>query len=86
MFTRDNFVKRKFSDLDGRTVISWQEKTIQGPPFEIRSTQAGVYFTGRLDGEITTEKDLEAFAELVSDAWTEHKNLAPKLTKTLSGH
>lgn len=86
MFSRDNFFKRKFSDLMGQTVVSWQEKTVQGPPFEIRATQAGVYFTGRLDGEISTEQDLSNFAELVSDSWMEHQKLAPKLSRTLSGH
>ena len=85
MFTITNFTRTKYSSLDGKTTVAWQENSGLDKPFEILSKPSGVTIRGELQGEISSMDDLQTFARLVSMAWTEHEKLAPKISRTLSG-
>lgn len=89
MFTAKNFLRTKYDSLDGKTTVAFQEQ-IEGvqanDAFTVKVSSSGMRMEGKLLGEITTEADLQNFAEFISNAWTEHRKLAPKLVTTLSGH
>jgi hypothetical protein len=89
------FLRSKFSALDGRTTVTYEEQASDsdkasgispGDPFTIKCTPAGMTFHGRLHKEISNMSELQDWARLVSKCWAEHERLAPKLHKTLSGH
>lgn len=73
------FTKTKFDSLDGRVIVSWSNGT-----FSVSGSRSGVEFKGEF--LIEDAVGLNAFAKLVSDAWTEHRRLVPKIVSTLSGH
>lgn len=75
------FVKTKFDALDGKTVVAY---TTEDSAFAIKASKAGVSFQGELT--IEDQSELQQFAKLLSDAWTDHRKLVPKLSTTLSGH
>lgn len=80
------FLRTKYSALDGKTTISWQEQSQEETPFTVKVTSEGMTFEGKLSGPIITERDLQDFAKMVSDCWQDHRKLAPKITTSLSGH
>lgn len=73
------FTKTKYDSLDGKTIVGFSTEN-----FTLKASRAGV----ELDGSffIEDQSQLQAFAKTMSDAWTEHKKLMPKITRTLSGH
>ncbi len=78
--------KTKYDSVDGLVYVKWEELLPSGSPtgFICKASQQGISLHGLL--KITSQKELEAFAKFISEAWKEHHALAPKLTKTLSGH
>lgn len=86
MFDSKNFIRTEMTSYDGKKIIAWQEQSQLVVPFQIKVSQSGLLFEGHLQGEISTEGDLQKFAKFLSDCWTEHRKLAPKLVTTLAGH
>lgn len=81
------FTKEKFDSIDGNTYIQFREESSNVvDPFSIRVSKQGMNFKGYLDVPISSEKELQDFARLISDMWQEHRKLAPKIHTTLSGH
>jgi hypothetical protein len=72
------FLPTKFTDLTNKTIVTLTE---QDSDFVIKLSPQGMLFEGKLKKIIQTEKDLQDFAKLVSDAWSEHRKLAPKIVK-----
>lgn len=75
------FIRTKFDSLDGKTIVAF---TTDDDAFQLRSNKSELILKGELS--IDSEADLQAFAKLMADAWTEHRRLKPKLQTTLSGH
>lgn len=75
------FVKTKYDALDGKVIVAY---TTEDSAFTIKASRAGVSFQGEL--MIEDMGGLQQFAKLMSDAWTDHRKLVPKLSTTLSGH
>lgn len=71
---------RKFDGVDGKTHVGFDDAT--GTEL-IRASPDGITIKNYL---VKTRPELEFLAELVGKAWAEHIKLAPKITKTLSGH
>ena len=81
-----SFLVSKYSALDGHTTVCFEEQSGEDKAFKVMVNQSGLWFTGTLHKKISNQAELQDFAKLISVAWTEHEKLAPKLTKTLSGH
>lgn len=83
----EKFNLSKQDGLDGKTHVrfTWLDPDSSKQPFYIDVTSAGMTFHGE-SPLVCTEADLQDFAMLVSDAWQEHRKLAPKLHTSLSGH
>lgn len=78
------FVKNKYSSLDGRTKVM---VTLKGPKsFCVQATPSGVELMGPLSTEISDREELDHYAQLVAEGWKEHIKLIPKISRTLSGH
>lgn len=71
------FVKTKFSGLDGKTTVGWQE---EDSTFEVRVTQEGIWFKGDMKMRLSTMGELQDFARLISEAQLEFSRLKPKIT------
>lgn len=82
-FDIGDFVKTKFDSLDGKTKVSFAEKESD---FQIVVSRSGMSISGKLAGEVTSEKELQAFAKLISDAWALHRTLKPRIVSTIAGH
>lgn len=80
------FLRTKFSGIDGRTIVTFQEQTGKDNPFEIRLTPSGMSFSGKLEKEISSMDELQDWARLISACWGEHERLRPKITKSFAGH
>jgi hypothetical protein len=74
------FIYEKFSGLDGLTKVSFISTHASDDPFTIVADQKGVAFKGRTAEPIATMSDLQGLAELISEAWKEHKKLVPKIS------
>lgn len=73
----NTFTKTKHSGIDGKTVVGWVEDQSD---FQVRATQEGVWFQGMMKMKLSTMIELQAFAELLSEAWAEHTKLRPKIS------
>lgn len=80
------FKKAKFDAMDGSTMVTWTEDTIEKEPFTAKANRGGVWFEGRMHGEIYGEKDLEKFANFIAIVWEDHRKLKPVIHRTLTGH
>ncbi len=81
------FERKKVISPEGLATWYYTEVT-QDPSlhdFMLIVDQQGVRFTGR-SSVIFDMDDLQAFAQQMSDCWTEHMKLKPRLVSTLSGH
>lgn len=77
------FAYDKYDGLDGKTKISLV--TINEPQtFSSISDPQGLTLKGEI--VIKSEKELQEFARLISDMWSEHRKLAPKILRTTTGH
>ncbi len=85
-FFGTKFLKTKYISFDDKATICFEEQSGEDKPFRIMVSQAGVWFTGQMMKKISNMKELQDWARLMSKAWGEHERLAPKLSKTLSGH
>ncbi len=74
------FTRTKFSGIDGKTAVAWAEPH----GFKLEARPHGMVITGSF--EISDLVELEAFARLVTAAWTDRESLKPKLVSALSGH
>jgi hypothetical protein len=71
-----NLVKTKFSALDGQTMIRWtEEPTDEARAFTIEASPTGIRFKGTMQAEIEDMAELQAWAEVTSIAWQEHRVL-----------
>lgn len=76
------FVKTKIDGLDGLTKVRFR---VEGnDEFQLQADRRTVEIQGTL--HIGSMPELEAFAQMMSQAWTEHTKLKPKLSTNLSGH
>jgi hypothetical protein len=76
------FLREKVSALSGETEVRFTE-IVEGedkpfPPFRLIATKLGVRFEGR-SMPVTSIEELQDLAKVVSDAWTAHRSLQPKL-------
>lgn len=71
----------KFDSLDGKTVVGF---TSEDSSFSMRASRQGVEVQGVI--VLTSQSELQEFAKLMSDAWTQHRKLMPNLTTNLAGH
>lgn len=78
---KQKFVKTKYDSLDGKVIVAY---TTEDSAFSMKASRAGVTFQGELTLE--SQAELQEFAKLLSDVWTDHRKLVPKLSSTLSGH
>lgn len=69
-------------ELEGAKRVNYFLK--QGLGLVASATRGGIKFEGPII--LDSSKELEEFAKLVSDCWTEHQKLKIKLVSTLSGH
>lgn len=69
------FEVNKFSGLDGKTHVEYVQDAPN--PFKVRASPMGIMLDGKI--EITSNEHLSDFAQLISDAWTQHEKLAPKI-------
>lgn len=75
------FEVTKFSSIaDGRTKVRYSTTN-----FYAEADQAGVIFNG-VTPLIGSHSELQDYARFVSDVWTEHMRLAPKIETNLAGH
>lgn len=74
------FIRTKFDSLDGKTIVAFTADN----GFCLRASRMGVEVMGEI--LIEGELELQQFAQLMSDSWTEHRKLKPKLASSLSGH
>lgn len=74
------FEKTKYDSLDGSTKVRFT----QGEHFYIEASRMGVQFKGEL--LIESFEQLDAFAKTLSEAYTQHRKLTPKITASASGH
>lgn len=75
------FSREKMNSLAGGTVVIRTEPTTG---FQLVSTREGVKVDGTL--EIASFDDLQAFAKVMAEAWTDHHSLVPKIVTSVSGH
>lgn len=80
-----HFFESKFDSLDGKTKVAFVEQSGAEKPFTVEVDSSGLRFKGD-SPNICTERDLQEYARLVSDAWAQHRKLAPKIHTSLSGH
>jgi hypothetical protein len=73
------FTKTKYSALDGQTTVGY---VTPDSSFQILSTKASVKLQGEFS--IMSERELEDFARLVSDAVTEHRRMLKAAVSKLS--
>lgn len=84
---RFRFNRTKFSDLTGATVVRFTPENLpegQTEAFLVEASRAGVKIKGEL--MLSERAMLEPLAKAIGNAWTDHRALIPKLSKTLSGH
>ncbi len=80
------FKRSKFSALiDGLTTVTYVEQVGTDDEFTITVNQKGMRIRGHLVATITSEKDLQDFARLISDCWKDHKKLVPKVSVGFGG-
>ena len=80
------FLFRECLAQDGVPTFCFEEQSGEDDGLRIMVNSQGMWTTGTLHRKITNQAELQDFAKLISVAWTEHEKLAPKLTRTLSGH
>lgn len=75
------FTRTKFEGLDGKVIVAF---TAEDDSFSLQASKMGVEIKGTflVDGE----PELQQFAKLMSDAWSEHRRLKPRIETSLSGH
>lgn len=90
MATALKFNREKLSTLMGHTEVRYTEVGTAGDknenPFIIIADPMGVRFGGGPSTHISSQEDLEAFAEIVGKAFHDFAALQPKLVRNLSGH
>lgn len=80
------FNKDKFSALDGKTKVTFTTNSMEtGKEFVVEASSAGICFRGE-SPVISDREQLNEFARLVGDAYTEHRKLVPKIVTSPSGH
>ena len=78
------FVKDKYSSLDGRTKVLI---TLKGETkFVVQATPSGIELMSPMNVEISDREELDHYAQLIAEGWKEHIKLIPKIAKTVSGH
>lgn len=79
------FSKEKVSALSGETEVRYTQIVESNdkpfPPFQLVASKSGIRASGKLD-TISSMEELEAFAKVVSDTWTSHILLKPKIEVT----
>ena len=75
------FKRVKRSHLLGHTQVEFSEDPPRHVdlPFQIVATPYGIHFVGE-SSVLTNHDDLDEFAQAVSQAWTEHIALRPKIS------
>lgn len=79
MFDAKNFTRTRHEGLEGVVTVAFQENSGLITPFEVRVTRTGLNFRGAMREEISTEDDLQNFAQFLSQCWTERRKFVPKL-------
>jgi hypothetical protein len=77
----EKFTRTKYSSLEGHTVVA---HTSPDEQFQLKADKAGLTLNGMFC--IESEEDLQEFAKVMSDAWSDRRKLKVKLAKTISGH
>jgi len=78
------WTKEKRNLLSGETVVEFTiHGSDEGEKAMVVASKAGI--SGAFP-PIESEKDLQLFAQMVSEAWTDHRKLKPKLVRNMSGH
>lgn len=79
------FTRTKFKGMDGATKVRYTlEGGTPGQEFYLEASRQGVVQRNELN--LTEHSHLQAYAKALAEAWTDHKKLIPKISKTLSGH
>jgi hypothetical protein len=77
------FYIEKYTALDdGRARVKYVEDGVTVLPFKCEASAEGVNFAGSLKKPLTSRAELQDFARLIADVWTEHIKLAPRITKS----
>lgn len=79
-----DFIRTKFSSLDGQTKVSFAVSGDSPDPFTLTAAPDGVTFQGVY--HIADQEELQAFAQFLDRVWRERLNLQPKFVLTPSGH
>lgn len=80
------WVRTKTSSItDGRPMVTYEEQSGHQNPFRIICTPGGIRFVGVMSKELSTQADLQDFAELTSMAWKDHKQIVPKIEVAFKG-
>lgn len=81
-----DFTLSKYDGLDGKTKVALQENSGAPDAFTVVVDLSGMNFKGVLKDPISSEKQLQDFALMVSSMWSEHRKLAPKILTNIKDH
>lgn len=83
------FKKTKITGISGEPEMHYVEKSShEASPlqaFRIIALPSGIQFEGN-SPVIQTRTQLDKYAKIIGDAWTEHEKMKPKIVTTLAGH
>lgn len=83
---RLQFDKKKITSVeDNRPRFQFIEKGGGLLPFIVEASPSGITIRGTMSGEIQDREDLDSLAEVIGDAWSEHRKLIPKILSA-TGH
>lgn len=81
-----SLTKKKYSGLDGRTYVRFQEdNSSEARPFTIEASASGIRIKGTMQAELEDMKELQEFAKTMSDAWIQHILLRKDAIANISG-
>jgi len=79
------FERTKFTGIDGAPKVRYT--LVGGTPgeeFYLEASRQGVMQKNEL--LLTDHSHLQAYAKALSDAWSDHKKMIPRIASNLSGH
>jgi hypothetical protein len=82
---KTKFIRTKIVEPNGRVMIAFTEDVPDVSAFTIKVTPSGMTI-GNMKLEIGSQAELQDLAQMISEIWTEHMKLRPKLTTNLAGH
>lgn len=79
------FSKTKYNPITEptKTVVTFAE---ENSTFKVHASRSGINFEGTMSEDVFGEDRLEDLAQLVADAWKEHRMLKVNLQASKTGH